>query len=316
MTEEFGGQLPVTGTPGHIRRFRQARGAAPWGTMPATYQQPQGQQGQTSQQGTRMRPEWAGWQPAWQNALQEAQSHQQMSLRRLREGSVDGFDSVPHTPDSQVGMPFEMPSYTMHRFGSVSSVTTTDEEDSNAAEYPWSDAQDAFIHDAYDALVNDPRTTPFSGRFPPSGVVQRVAKDTLKLAKRANAQFPHSLTAVRHRVLLLYSRSAESLDVSVDDIPEPLGSEIDVEAMEVDAGYESLDDEFQFEDEGRPRPARLSYEDAALPPPGAVPLQAPFKEASRPRQDGSVEENPTSEDIVNIVAKRKRDSLRMKRGVR
>lgn len=254
-------------------------------------------------------------------------------------------ESEPHTPVEQMPMPGNGPYDSHARFGSVSSIATTDDDEGlNEIVYPWTPQQDELVRTAYEEHVNAPQTTPFSGRYPPSGVLHRVAKNTLKLAKHNNITFPHSMNAVRHRMLILYdsgpTESAEELDkYKMQDYFSIVPNHYQRPQPQPQPQLQQpLFDEFEFSD-AISSSRRLSVEEkyAGRSRMGSIPgqglgtglasstgpgLAAPFRESKPllpavnttmgPNQGPS--QGLTEEDVVNIVAKRKRDSLRMKRG--
>lgn len=134
-------------------------------------------------------------------------------LRESRRGSADRIPlSEPHTPIEQLPIPGQ-PFYKRSEFSSVSSFSITeDEEGANEIIYPWSDEQDALLKSVYQRVVDSPLATPFSSRYPPSGVLHQVAKKTLGAAKRKGVSFPHSIDAIRRRTLLLIRQTEESND--------------------------------------------------------------------------------------------------------
>lgn len=220
-------------------------------------------------------------------------------------------DSAPHTPLEQAP-----PSFMLHgSMGSSTSVCTTDDEDSET-QYNWNEEQDAFLKQMLADYEANPRNAPFSGRFPPSGVVQRVARSTIRKASEdLGFYFPHNLIAVRKRIFLHCARAADQ--ITPEDLPEGTllpgtnGSMDDIsEPMLLTPAKESSYDDFDFEDHTQPQ---------------TIPLASPFKEEfAKPHAINAIRPIPTSpmpqqqsSDLhaLNIVAKRKRDSLKMKRGL-
>lgn len=311
-----------------------------------------------------------------------------VSTRKNSTASVAslGYQSVPHTPLNQ--RPPPPGEVYMHHFGSISSVCTTDDEEFNETSHKWLAEHDAILADQLRAYVDDPTTAPFSGRYPPSGVIQRVAKNTIKAATMQRMQFPHSARAVRRRLLQLAALEAENmgpdavpssrlqpaitnfgegyfesnmdlcdeatavlaesdrlaaLDTATENSinytegsqsdakigAEPLGgldrqsrSRVPPLDLSLEDRFENYDEDFHFDETPR---ARQNWKQGAYPRDFSnVPLASPFKEAftlpkntapmGSPLDDADIE--GFNDDVLNLVAKRKRDSLRMKRGAR
>lgn len=212
-------------------------------------------------------------------------------------------ESEPHTPVEQMHSNLQHPYDTKHRFGSVSSVATTDDEDAGGNEilYPWTEQQDSLLKKTYEEMLQSPQLTPFSGRYPPSGILHRVSKDALKIAKYQKINFPHSLNATRQRILFHCHDENGDTHGNLHKIQVPSDYFFTtMPPINNDAG--DLD-EFEFTDmfsSSRRQSIDEKYGNRQQT------LQPAFREpAPQPL---------TEEDIVNIVAKRKRDSLRMKRG--
>lgn len=232
--------------------------------------------------------------------------------------------SVPHTPDAPIPPPA---SFTQHRLGSISSIASSEDESvATASQYPWTEQQDSLIMETFDLITSDPTTAPFSGKFPPSGITHRVAHDTVKAARRQRVLFPHRLPAIRHRILVLFSRR-EEFDDRTESYAETdyFGNRmegVDDEGYMSSAGDAS---DFNFADthESTQRPCYSRYRETlggvgVLPVGVTAPpsLASPFTET--PPQvvpPHTMDERELSEDILNVVAKRKRDSLRLKRGL-
>lgn len=313
-----------------------------------------------------------------------------VSARKNSTASVAslGYQSVPHTPLNQrPPPPGEV--YARH-FGSISSVCTTDDEDFNENTHRWLPEHDALLSEQLRAYIDDPTTAPFSGRFPPSGVIQRVAKNTIKSATMQRVPFPHSAGAVRRRLLQLSALEAENVGPDAMPVDErgtvisnfndgyfgsnmDLGPEAHAVLLEsdrlaaLDTASEnallgepltkidtsnnpvvqgttldrpaargrvpqldltmndrpvSLEEDFNFDETPR---AKQSWRQGVYPKDFSnIPLASPFKEAflspsgsgpmGSPADDADIE--GFNDDVLNLVAKRKRDSLRMKRGAR
>lgn len=312
-----------------------------------------------------------------------------VSARKNSSASVAslGYQSVPHTPLNQ--RPPPPGDVYMHHFGSISSVCTTDDEDFNESSHKWLREHDAILSDQLRAYVEDPTTAPFSGRYPPSGVIQRVAKNTIKAATMQRIQFPHSARAVRRRLLQLSALEAENMGpdavpssrfqpaisnfgdgyfesnmdlcdeatavlaesdrlAALDNATENSmnmgdGPQQDIKNsaegfggldrpaarsrvppldLSLEDRFENYDEDFHFDETPR---ARQNWRQGAYPRDFSnVPLASPFKEAfalpknnapmGSPLDDADIE--GFNDDVLNLVAKRKRDSLRMKRGAR
>lgn len=235
--------------------------------------------------------------------------------------------SEPQTPVDQIPPPLGISSegYTKHRFGSVSSIATTDDEDMGPNEiiFEWNQEQDDLLKSMYEDLISKPDTTPFTGNVPPSGILHRVSKDTLRMARHRDIYFPHSMNSTRHRLIFLCQdkepvnyEELEKYSLSRDYFSmAPTTADQEFNGQEVFG-----EDDFNFSDNMSNMPRKLSIEEkygmrsqGSGQPQG---LAAPFKEP-QPNSQTAQHINSgyiTEEDIVNIVAKRKRDSLRMKRG--
>lgn len=237
--------------------------------------------------------------PGWSQPL----TLENLEHRRPQFSQIYQAESEPHTPVEQMP-PALYPTFdTKHRFGSVSSIATTDDEDAGGNEiiYPWTEQQDSLLKRTYEEMLQSPQLTPFSGRFPPSGVLHRVSKDTLKIAKHNEVYFPHSLNATRQRILFHYHNETDDNHNNLRKIQVP--SDYFTMAIPSTNNNAGELDDFEFSD-GFPTSRRQSVDDKyghrqqTLQPAFREPAQQPLSE----------------EDIVNIVAKRKRDSLRIKRG--
>lgn len=238
-----------------------------------------------------------------------------------------GDTSQPQTPIEQIPPPLGVGAegYTKHRFGSVSSIATTDDEDAGPNEiiFEWNQEQDDLLKSMYEDLISKPDTTPFTGSIPPSGILHRVAKDTLRMAKHREVYFPHSMNSTRHRLIFLCQdkepinyEELEKYSIPRDSfLMAPTTADHDFNGREVFG-----EDDFTFSDAVPTMQRKLSIEEKygmrSQLPGQQQGLAAPFKEP-QPNSQAVQALNSgqmTEEDIVNIVAKRKRDSLRMKRG--
>jgi hypothetical protein len=129
------------------------------------------------------------------------------SLSASSTASQTSNNSVPLTP---LGQTITTPTkYVLQRFNSSSSMATSDDDDrTNPTDsfFDWPAQDDELLMSTYQSHIDNPTVAPFAGRLPPSGVIQRVAKDTNKRAKQMGRHFPHSLNATRKRLLLLCGR--------------------------------------------------------------------------------------------------------------
>lgn len=238
--------------------------------------------------------------------------------------------SVPHTPDAPIPPPA---SFTQHRLGSISSIASSEDESiASVSQHPWTEQQDALVMETFDIVTSDPTSAPFSGKFPPSGITHRVAHDTVKAARRQRVLFPHRLPAIRHRILVLYSRREEFND-RPEDPPESdyFGNSGMEGIVDDDYGTREADGsaEFDFADTHeryQERPSFSRFRESlggvgVLPVGATTSLASPFTETppnvtNVTNVSGqAVDEREISQDILNVVAKRKRDSLRLKRGL-
>lgn len=124
---------------------------------------------------------------------------------------------MPLTPQGQI---LQTPQrVVLSRYNSVSSIATSDDDNGGGAlnsNNPmdnfrdWPRADDELLISTYQQIIDKPTTAPFAGPLPPSGIVQRAAKEAAKRAKSEKIPFPHSLPAIRKRLLLLCGRQAAS----------------------------------------------------------------------------------------------------------
>lgn len=133
----------------------------------------------------------------------------------------------PETPLGQIVFNPGQPRTMIQRFNSVSSTATSwsddQSEDSTRPVNMFSDAywpqeDDDLLLKVYQDYTDNPTVAPFAGRIPPSGIVHRVAQETNRVAIDQGRHFPHSLSSIRRRLLLLcnrnYSQSCRSRSVS------------------------------------------------------------------------------------------------------
>lgn len=217
----------------------------------------------------------------------------------------------------------------------------------------WPEHDDAFLMDIYYKVVDNPTIAPFVGHTPPSGIIHRVAKDCAKRAKAQSRDFPHSMVAIRRRLLVLTQRGQPthtpaakennfdgagtllfgSHVSSGDHVTEDNHHNVDFNSdwlQDDDAMDTSIDSNTPLTPPTLSRPTRitLSHQSPVFSM-DSVPLQSPFQEgfnfsggkrlAESPMMgDNRDEKDPKEEDVdglpTNITSQRKRDSLRFKRG--
>lgn len=146
------------------------------------------------------------------------------TLSASSTASQSSNNSVPLTP---LGQTITTPTkYVLQRFGSCSSMATSEDDDrinsNNPLEsfFDWSVQDDELLMSTYQSHVDNPTIAPFAGKLPPSGIIQRVAKDTNKRAKHLGRNFPHSLNATRKRLLLLCGRQHSDSNFYNDSISD------------------------------------------------------------------------------------------------
>lgn len=225
--------------------------------------------------------------------------------------------SEPHTPVEQLPIPGQ-PFYKRSEYSSVSSFATTEDEDGiNEIKYPWSAEQDDLVRMVYQKIIDSPLATPFSSRYPPSGVLHQVAKKTQSAARRHDVHFPHSMDAIRRRVLLLLHQAEDSGNKP----PEMELSFSSYFGQFTPKRSEPVVDDFDFSENVATPKGRVGekYMIAHSGHPGLLPeslrqiqaLAPPFKE--QPAQP-TISGDPFSEEGISLSARRKRDSFRFKRG--
>jgi hypothetical protein len=117
------------------------------------------------------------------------------------------MDQTIHTPHG----------YLSRNNSITSSVATSEDEDGYMSDLNsnpltsisnqfWPEHDDAFLMHIYYKVVDNPTIAPFVGHTPPSGIIHRVAKDCAKRAKAESRDFPHSMVAIRRRLLVLTQR--------------------------------------------------------------------------------------------------------------
>jgi hypothetical protein len=133
--------------------------------------------------------------------------------RTTSNSSTNSYGQTPLTP---VGQTITTPTSTsrrfmLHRLNSISSVGTSDDDDSRQSLkldsfLEWPKVDDDILMTVYQAYIDNPTSAPFAGRIPPSGLIHQVAKATLHEARRQGRPFGHDLNAIRKRLLLLCGR--------------------------------------------------------------------------------------------------------------
>lgn len=272
--------------------------------------------------------------------------------------------SVPITPVGQVTTNTPGGQLKLQRLNSVSSVgstngsdDTSNEENSNSprnliSDSSWPKNDDDLILRIYNEYLDNPTVAPFAGRIPPSGIVNKVARDTTKQAKLEGRQFPHSISAIRKRLLLLCNREQETATINRPQAPPSRTSSASpLECYNNSSfGYPMTPRRSEsplFSDPHQPPMSasnmlNLWWRNPTPPPtigPAATdrPLASPFHDCSANNrnspQDSS--EHSTShirqptplrgglppqtlddeDDDINVTSKRKRDSLKLKRGI-
>lgn len=122
------------------------------------------------------------------------------------------MDQTIHTPHG----------YLSRNNSITSSVATSEDEDgymsdlntnplTSVSNQFWPESDDEFLMDIYYKIVDNPTIAPFVGHTPPSGIIHRVAKDCAKRAKAESRDFPHSMVAIRRRLLVLTQRGQGSM---------------------------------------------------------------------------------------------------------
>lgn len=151
--------------------------------------------------------------PALQLSTNIYEMEQSRSTPLGRTLSVSSTSS--NGPLTPLGQTINTPTpFLLQRLNSVSSIGTSDDEEAGRINpnnplhsfTEWPSNDDELLMSVYQAHLDNPSAAPFAGRVPPSGVVHRVAKDTAKRAKQEGRPFPHSLNAIRKRLLLLCGR--------------------------------------------------------------------------------------------------------------
>lgn len=234
---------------------------------------------------------------------------------QARQRPIGDQPSEPHTPIEQIPIPGQ-PFYKRSEYSSVTSFATTDDEDGiNEIRYPWTEVQDNLVKLIYQRIIDSPLTTPFSSRYPPSGVLHQVAKKTISAARRKNVYFPHSMDSIRRRLLL-------SMHQDENPIAEATIRTEFTEYMSQFTPKKEFNEDFDFSDEMATPKANVSdrYTVAHSGRPGLMPenicqlqsLAPPFQNSFERRPSEPID--PFNEEGISLAARRKRDSFRIKRG--
>ncbi|KAG5366721.1 hypothetical protein CJU89_1157 [Yarrowia sp. B02] len=262
--------------------------------------------------------------------------------------------SLPSTPMDQT---IHTPHGYLSRNNSItSSVATSEDEDgymsdlnsnplTSVSNQFWPEHDDQFLMDIYYKVVDNPTIAPFVGHTPPSGIIHRVAKDCAKRAKAESRDFPHSMVAIRRRLLLLTQRGSAQTAPLKESSFENSGTllfgshvssndhvgDVDFNAdwlQDDDAMDTSIDSNTPLTPPTLSRPTRitLSHQSPVFSM-DSLPLQSPFQEgfnfagkrlAESPMMGERDPKDDKEEDVeglpTNITSQRKRDSLRFKRG--
>ncbi|KAG5356648.1 hypothetical protein CJU90_1988 [Yarrowia sp. C11] len=269
--------------------------------------------------------------------------------------------SLPSTPMDQT---IHTPHGYLSRNNSItSSVATSEDEDgymsdlnsnplTSVSNQFWPKEDDQFLMDIYHKVVDNPTIAPFVGHTPPSGIIHRVAKDCAKRSKAESRDFPHSMVAIRRRLLVLTQRGGAANQTaakdnaydgpgtllfgahvsSADHVAEDGQHNVDFNSdwlQDDDTMDTSMDSNHPLTPPTLSRPTRitLSHQSPVFSM-DTLPLDSPFQEgfsfkvtgkrlAESPMM-GDVHDNGKEEDVeglpTNITSQRKRDSLRFKRG--
>lgn len=262
--------------------------------------------------------------------------------------------SVPITPLGQVvSTPTTMSNnnpFVLRRLNSVSSTGagSDDEDPSNpqnlVTDSSWPQYDDDLVMKVYYEYVDNPTVAPFAGRIPPSGIVNRVARDTTKQAKLEGRHFPHTLSAVRKRLLLLCNRqeaqvprppsrtnSTSPFDQQQSQFMTPRrGSESPFDPPMSASNMLNLWWNSSRSSQNPTPPPTLYHQDRPLASPFhdtstntnfssqtiATPEQSPSSHIRQPTPLRGGPPPPLDDfEDLNVTSKRKRDSLKLKRGI-
>lgn len=160
--------------------------------------------------------------------------------RTLSNASASSLHSMssmtgPSTPMDQT---IHTPHAYLSRNNSMTSSVATSEDEyddgylsdlnnnplTSVANQFWPAADDELLLRVYHKIIDNPTMAPFVGSTPPSGIIHRAAKDTAKRAKADAVSFPHSLVAIRRRLLLLCSAAQPAPDNKTEGIAPPSSS--------------------------------------------------------------------------------------------